>query len=461
MVKKKLTVLYSRVSTEQQSEEMQLAAAQNYIKDIPLDQLVIISDSGISALKVEMNQRPGLKRLLELIQQDKVATLITYHRDRLARDFYEYIKIIKVFYKHDVNVVFTNSNSIPFHKELEIESLYGVFSQQEGQGIAKRTLDAQALNPNAIIGFEVIKNKSSGKRTYKIDQNHSNEIKNLFLSIAEVKSKNEFFSLIEKYKKVLKRKNTDDVIKLLQKPFYAGLKQTSGYFIKLNHVPPIIDEITFNAVQEVINFYLEGYSFEKSVEISEKLYTPTCGVCNLEMKYLKKQLGQAGLFYCSKNHKKIMIQYDELEELLLATTEEHIENLNVKQVEVEVGAFLRSKTKELSEKMDMIKNQRKNIQFKIAMNDTDTLLKKLINQLTLLDQKEETILMQLERCKKINENMNQLFQMIKAYFNEHLTKIEKLALSKELFRQIKIHRDYIEMDAMSINCKGGKLANAN
>lgn len=462
MVKKKFAVVYSRVSTEQQSEEMQLAAAQNYIKDISSDQLLKLTDHGVSALKVEMNQRPALYQLLELIRQDKVSTLITYHRDRLARNFFEYIKIIKVFYEHEVNVIFTSFNSIPFHKDLETEAIYGILSQQEGLNIAKRTRDAQALHPNAIIGYEVIKDKHSRKKTYKIDNINSIEIKQLFHSISKVKSKNEYFTLLEKYKKIIKRKNTDAVISLLQKPFYAGLKEDSGYYNKLDHAPTIIDESTFYSVQKVINTYFEEYLLEKSKEFSEKLFPPTCGICNLEMNYLKKQLGQVGMFYCSKKHKKIMIHYDELEEHLLSTTKELLENLNLKKVELVVGKMLRNKIKELSEEMYSLKNQRKNIQIKIAMNDSDTLLNKLINQLTLLDQKEEFIHTQLDKCQKVRVDMKHQIQMIRSYFNEKLTKTEKLILSRELLKQIKIQHNYIEIECFANKfVKEGELANVN
>ena len=79
-----LVIVYIRVSTDGQNIAMQLAAAKEFVKDIPEDQRLILIDDGVSALKVKMRDRPKLRELLELTRAGKVGTLVVYDRDRLG-----------------------------------------------------------------------------------------------------------------------------------------------------------------------------------------------------------------------------------------------------------------------------------------------------------------------------------------------------------------------------------------
>ncbi|MDP4085079.1 MAG: recombinase family protein [Bacillota bacterium] len=460
----KYVVLYSRVSTEEQNEQMQLAAAQNYIKGIPTEQLIKLTDHGVSALKVEMKQRPNFKKLLDLIEQDKVSTLVVYHRDRLARNFYEYIDIVRSIVQHEVEVIFTSFKCSPFTYDIQIEGIYGILSQQEGANIDKRTRDAQALYPNTIIGYEVIKDKSSKKKAYQIDSNYSAKIKEMFLSISEVTSKEDFFSLLEKYKRLFKRKNTDKVLTLLQKPFYAGLKENGGYYTNLDHAPTIIDPQLFYKVQEVITFYDEDYSLEKVKEAVEKLFTPTCGVCGSKMVYPKKRLGQEGMFCCSKDHKnkKVMIPYGELEECLVTTTEEYLNNLNLKQIEWCCHNFLHKNINQLQQEASSKTNQMKKLYLKIALHGHSLSSKKFMNELSLIEKEVKSIKVKLEKCIKGKDEMKSLIKLIKSSLQREMTKSEKLDLSQKFFPNISIYPDKFVIDATySQFIKEGELFNAN
>ena len=95
-----LKVLYMRVSSENQSEEMQLNAAKRYLEQYNPDEVLILCDHGISATKLPLHKRPQLVKLLDLVREDKVDTLLVYQRDRLARDFYEYLTIISCRYHY-------------------------------------------------------------------------------------------------------------------------------------------------------------------------------------------------------------------------------------------------------------------------------------------------------------------------------------------------------------------------
>ncbi|TYS54722.1 recombinase family protein [Rossellomorea marisflavi] len=111
---------------------MQLEAAKPYIKEYNPDEIVRLNDHGVSALKNKLEQRPALKELLDLIRNDEVDTLIDYQRDRLAREFYEYLEIILLIYTHKVKVIFTATGHLPFNHDIESgihsEGLFGILS---------------------------------------------------------------------------------------------------------------------------------------------------------------------------------------------------------------------------------------------------------------------------------------------------------------------------------------------
>ena len=78
---------YARVSTEEQAKEgISLEAQQAKIKVFAtlhdLDILEIITDEGVSGKDLE---RPGLRKLLELVQNREGEAVIVYKLDRLSR----------------------------------------------------------------------------------------------------------------------------------------------------------------------------------------------------------------------------------------------------------------------------------------------------------------------------------------------------------------------------------------
>lgn len=80
-----------------------------------------------------------LKELLSEIRQGRIQTVITFSRDRLTRSTSEYVEIAKLFYQHNVNVVFTSSRQAPFATDFERELILFRFSELERECMAKRS----------------------------------------------------------------------------------------------------------------------------------------------------------------------------------------------------------------------------------------------------------------------------------------------------------------------------------
>ncbi len=157
--------VYSRVSTTQQDIQKQVQTAIAYINSHQIDEekVIWLKDEGYSANKLTTKEIPKLKELLMLVKQGKVKTIIVYHRDRLARNFYDYVALVKEFYKYGVNVIFTASNQATFSKKLSIEALYGMFAQNDGMNISSRRTDTHKQFPSNLFGYQRIGQKKDVK----------------------------------------------------------------------------------------------------------------------------------------------------------------------------------------------------------------------------------------------------------------------------------------------------------
>lgn len=138
---------YLRVSTEDQKDsglgiEAQTTKvnAQAMVKDWPPP--TIYMDEGISGTK-KVEQRPGLKKLMEDIEQHKIDALIINSLDRLGRRASIIINLIDQFAIHKVALVSCKESfdtSTPHGQFVTI--IFAAIAQLERDQIAMRTIDA-------------------------------------------------------------------------------------------------------------------------------------------------------------------------------------------------------------------------------------------------------------------------------------------------------------------------------
>lgn len=98
---------YTRVSTQGQADngislEMQETKIRAYCEFNDLDLVEIITDAGLSGKNV--TGRPGVQRLLDLIQGKKVEAVVVYKLDRLGRSTMDLLEISKLLDKKNVSL---------------------------------------------------------------------------------------------------------------------------------------------------------------------------------------------------------------------------------------------------------------------------------------------------------------------------------------------------------------------
>jgi site-specific DNA recombinase len=136
---------YVRVSTEDQAREgVSLAAQQAKIEAYAMvkDWTVgdVVRDEGLSAKTLN---RPGLKRLLELVEQRQVQAVIVYKLDRLTRSVKDLNSLVELFDKKGVALVsLQESLDATTATGRLMMNLLASVSQWEREVIGERTRDA-------------------------------------------------------------------------------------------------------------------------------------------------------------------------------------------------------------------------------------------------------------------------------------------------------------------------------
>jgi site-specific DNA recombinase len=141
------TIGYSRVSTDEQAKEgvsidMQARKIASYadVKDWTVDE--VISDAGHSAKSLA---RPGMQRLIAMVETGQVNTVIVYKLDRLTRSVADLDRLVKLFERKGVALVsLQESLDATTATGRLMMNLLASVSQWEREVIGERTKDAMA-----------------------------------------------------------------------------------------------------------------------------------------------------------------------------------------------------------------------------------------------------------------------------------------------------------------------------
>ncbi|MCJ0931906.1 recombinase family protein [Virgibacillus halodenitrificans] len=149
MNNQKYQVFFRRVSTAGQDLAMQASADAFYREQFDPEAIIVIDEDATSANKKSIGERPEMKKLIELIKQDKVDTLYAFDRTRLFRDYYEAMEFNDLKSEHGVRIVFTSANNgcIETHDNTFLEGILNLFSDIEGKSIARRSEEARKKYP--------------------------------------------------------------------------------------------------------------------------------------------------------------------------------------------------------------------------------------------------------------------------------------------------------------------------
>jgi site-specific DNA recombinase len=134
---------YVRVSTEDQAKEglslpAQKAKIQAYASLNDLQLVEIIADEGFSGKNLE---RPGVKKLLDLVRDQNAEGVIVYKLDRLSRSTKDLLRLIEEVFQKGNTRFFSISEQIDTETAIGkfFLTLMGALAQMERELIAERT----------------------------------------------------------------------------------------------------------------------------------------------------------------------------------------------------------------------------------------------------------------------------------------------------------------------------------
>jgi site-specific DNA recombinase len=409
-------IAYTRVSSAQQDIQKQITYAKAYIDNLNIeeDKVIWLKDDDISANKLKMEDRPGLVELRLLIKQKKAKTIIVYSRDRLARNFYEYVALVKEFYHYGVNVIFTAQMQPPFSKHLSIEALYGIFAQTEGRNISSRRSDTNKQFPSRLFGYKKVGNKKNTH--YLLDNNVQNELKSFFLAISKVENAEELFSVFMNYKRILKGKQYQDLLRYLENPFYSGHMETMYGYEKLQHIEPLITLEDFLANQSILKKLKNEIYLAITNASNHGIITPYCNICKKEMPFRTAELGQSGYYVCRKKHKEIKISVESYTELISDHLRMVLQSLSPEKLKIDVFAYLKDLEIETNHKTVVLNRLLKNVHMEMTENypsKAKSKMDSLIQKSRNIKQEIKDLHINILKIEEARNGINELVQTIK------------------------------------------------
>ncbi|MCZ2846176.1 MAG: recombinase family protein [Candidatus Bathyarchaeota archaeon] len=419
----KIKVFLRRVSTENQSLEMQIAADKQFRDELDEDEYIEINELGVSANKVQLKQRKELVKLINLIEKEQVDTIYFYDRSRLTRNFYEYLELVDKFIAHKVKVVFTttDANYLPFSSNYVMEGFNGILIEEEGKAIARRVADNHRKLPNKKYGYVTIKNEN-GKKSYSIISEHKQVITDLFKNAKGIESIEDFIEFLTKHSREMK-KQPSDIIRITSDPFYAGCERIGSRYNHLPYVEPIIELELFSDVYKLIEPYEKRLRMSMIERSEENILHPVCGLCKKKMNYKKSHVGKTGIYTCSKRHKKVSINVNTYNQMMVQYSSLVLSNLNESEIEKKAVSVVTILLKKLEKELYSTNNTVEQLEMKLATMPMDKLItQQYKSEVLALDEvkskrKEfkETIL----HCENYRNEIRNLVNKIRLDINEN------------------------------------------
>lgn len=139
--KSKITAIYARVSTAQQSTglDAQVRALRTYCQQNNITDYIIYEDEAISGAK---DSRPALNRMMKDVEEGKIERVCVYSFSRYARSTTHLLKALEIFKKRAVSFVsLTEKIDTDTPLGIAVFTIIGAISQLERDLIRERVIN--------------------------------------------------------------------------------------------------------------------------------------------------------------------------------------------------------------------------------------------------------------------------------------------------------------------------------
>lgn len=363
--------LYPRVSGHEQEDNYsipdQIDRMQKYCESRDWMVYKIYTDSGYSGSNMD---RPGLQDMIRDVERGKLDMILVYKLDRLSRSQKDTLFLIEdVFQKNNVSFTSITENfdtSTPFG--MAMMGILAVFAQLERSKITERTMngkDSRAREGKwhgskwVPIGYDY-KDGLLIPNEYEVMQ--IREIADLVLKGTPIRTIER--AVTEKgYRHKYGEWESKTIRRVLKNPVNIGMIKNRDKFYNGVH-DPILDQKTFDAIQEVMDERRKKYGTAKPHQslLGGLIYCKHCGgryarqiyngkfyayMCYSRSKKMKKMIKDPNCR--NKNHKMEVLEAAILSEIhQLAIDPERIEQVRENRPVSDMTEKIKSITSEIA-----------------------------------------------------------------------------------------------------------------
>lgn len=284
----KKAVIYARYSSDRQNEQSidgQVEVCRKWATDNDIEIIDIYPDE---ALTGRTDKRPNFQRMIKDARNGKFQYIIVYKIDRFARNRYDSAIYKAQLKKYGVRVVSAMENIADGPEGIILESvLEGMaeyysanLSQNVLRGMHQKAEQGKYMGGTIPLGYKIDANKN-----YVIDENTACIVKRIYEMYAGGNTIKEICQELNNsgHKSSTGKPFTyNSLHRLLTNPKYIGRYEYLGVVLE-NAIPKIIDDTTFEKVQQRVQRNKRAPASAKSAvtfHLTGKLF---CGKCNNNM----------------------------------------------------------------------------------------------------------------------------------------------------------------------------------
>ena len=443
-------VIYARYSSHGQTEqsiEGQIAVCEEYAKK---NKYTIVGTYIDRALTGTNDNRPQFKKMIEDSSKKYFNGVIVYQLDRFARNRYDSATYKNKLRKNDVRVFSAKENisedASGILMESVLEGMAEYYSAELSQKV-KRGLKISAEKCLFNGGYVPLGFKIDENRKFQIDENTVEIVKKIF----EMYKNGIIMADIIKYlnNKNIKTSqgnmfNKNSIRNILLNKKYVGTYIYNNVEIP-NGIPQIIDNETFNVVQEMMKQNKHAPARAKAKTeylLTTKLF---CGHCKEMMVGVSgtSKTGKTHNYYsCNGIRKKICnkknVQKDYLEDTVIEETRKILTDSNIDKI---ANSIVKCAEKEknsnnmkiLQRKLSDNEKQTKNLFESLKICELDNVKRAIFEEIDKMQEEHKQLEsdIQLENSQHVNITYEEIAFFFKSMKNGNMadTKYRKLLIN--------------------------------
>lgn len=457
-------VIYARYSSHSQNEqsiETQVEICQGYAKKNNLNIIEVYSDKAKTGTN---DNREAFQKMLADSNKKNFKYVIVYNLSRFARNSTESVMNELILNKNGVSVV-SATESINGDDDDPIASLMKNIMRGVNEYYSKNTaknirdgLKTNAKKGLSIGGFSLpLGYKSNSAKEIIIDEETAPFVKQIFSMYKNNSTMADIVRYLNMHNVKTSRGNKfnkNSILRIITNKKYIGIYMFKGEEMPVR-IPSIIDEQTFNEVQDLVKRKHISHSRKSDYFLTDKLY---CGLCEAKMtgsvsKHIYHYYKCVNSKGSSKTCHKQKVDKDYIEDLVINETRKLLTKENIKIIADKVMEYIENEKdttliKSLQKSIKSCKKETENLLTSLKKADNDSVRDLIMNEISNIQTRQK----ELENQLLIEEANNMPITAVQIRF--YLTELKKGNVNDIKYRRLLIdtfiHKIYLYDDYMII-----------